>query len=71
MNNLFPHELAWGDVYFSPWILVLAMSFFFTLVSVMILNRLRLSRFIYVPSYIFLAIMVIYIIIIDKFFIRF
>ena len=67
----FPHELSWGDVYFSPFLLVIMIAFLVTGVSVLILNRLKLSRFVYAHSYIFVAIMVLYIVLIDRFWIKF
>ena len=44
MANSFPHELSIGDVYFSPLLPALFFAFFATLVTVMIMNRLKLSR---------------------------
>ena len=69
--NPFPHELQLGDVYFSPWLPVLALSFLLALVTVVLMNKLKISRFFYAHSYVFLAIMVLYMILIDRFWIRF
>ncbi|PQJ71234.1 DUF1656 domain-containing protein [Vibrio jasicida] len=66
-----PHELSWGDVYFSPLLLVLFLSVTATWITVIILNKTRLSRFIAFPSLTFLAIMVFYVVVIDSFYIQF
>jgi len=71
MPSKIPHELAVGDVYFSPLLPVLFLSFLAALVTVMLLNKLKLSRWFYAPSYVFIAIMVLYMILIDRFWITF
>ena len=65
MNNPFPHELALGDVYFSPLLAVISLALVTTWLTVILLNKSRLSRFVLYPSTTFLAIMVFYIIAID------
>jgi len=71
MTNPFPHELSIGDVYYSPLILVAFLSFLAALVTVMVLNKLKLTRYLYAPSYVFIAIMALYIVLIDTFWIKF
>ncbi|MGB5506960.1 MAG: DUF1656 domain-containing protein [Sulfurovum sp.] len=71
MTNPFPHELSIGDVYYSPLILVALISFLAALITVMVLNKLKLTRYFYAPSYVFIAIMVLYIVLIDTFWIKF
>ena len=66
-----PHELAWGDVYFSPLLLVLILAVTATWITVIILNKTRLSRFIAFPSLTFITIMVFYVVAIDSFYIQF
>ncbi|MBY6199213.1 DUF1656 domain-containing protein [Vibrio hangzhouensis] len=66
-----PHELAWGDVYFSPLILVLVLALIATWITVAIFNKVRVSRFIAFPSLTFLAILVLYVVAIDHFYLRF
>ncbi|ELB2006750.1 DUF1656 domain-containing protein [Vibrio parahaemolyticus] len=66
-----PHELFWGDIYFSPTLLVLFLAVTATWITVMILNKTRLSRFIAFPSLTFIAIMVGYVVAIDSFYIQF
>lgn len=71
MNNPFPHELSIGDVYYSPLLLVLGIAFFASLLTVMILNKLKLTRYLYAPSYVFIAIMALYMVLIDVYWIKF
>lgn len=71
MNNPFPHELSIGDVYYSPLLLVLGIAFFASLLTVMILNKLKLTRYLYAPSYVFIAIMALYVVLIDVYWIKF
>ncbi len=66
-----PYELSWGDVYFSPLLLVLILALTATWVTVFLLNKTRLSRFVAFPSLTFIAIMVIYVVAIDCFYIQF
>jgi len=71
MTNPFPHELSVGDVYYSPFLLVAFLSFLAALLTVMALNKLKLTRYLYAPSYVFIAIMALYMILIDTFWIKF
>ncbi|MGF1681902.1 DUF1656 domain-containing protein [Photobacterium makurazakiensis] len=66
-----PHELAWGDVYYSPFLQVLVLAVISAWISVGVLNKTRLSRLIAFPSVTFLAITVFYIVAIDAFFLKF
>ncbi|ARR49410.1 DUF1656 domain-containing protein [Photobacterium damselae subsp. damselae] len=65
-----PHELSMGDIYYSPVLLVAVLSLAATWITVVILNKTRLSRFIAYPSLTFLAIMVFYVVAIDTFYIQ-
>jgi len=71
MSNPFPHELSLGDVYYSPVLLVAFLSFLGALLTVIVLNKLKLSRYFYAPSYVFVAIMTLYVVLIDTFWIKF
>ena len=66
----FAHELALGDVYFSPIMAVLILAFFAAAITVILMNKLRLSQYIVYPSLSFLAIMSLYVIAIDHFLIK-
>jgi len=71
MTNPFPHELSMGDVYYSPLILVAFLAFIAALVTIMVLNKLKLTRYLYAPSYVFIAIMALYVVVIDTYWIKF
>ena len=66
-----PHEIALGVVYLSPTIVVVFLAVIATLVTVSILNRLRISKFFLFPNLSFLAFLTLYAVLIDHFFIRF
>lgn len=71
MTNPYPHELSAGDVYFSPLLLVVILAFLAAGLTVMVLNKLKVSRFIAAPSYVFIAITGLYMVLIDTFWIKF
>ena len=71
MTNNFPHELSIGDVYFSPILPVLLFAFLAAVITVILLNKLKISRFLTAPAYVFIAIMTLYTILIDHFWIKF
>lgn len=70
MQN-FPYEQSLGDVYFSPFLVVLVLAFIATSITSILLNKLKLSQFIIYPPLSFVAIMVLYVILIDKYLIKF
>jgi len=70
MIDKFPHELAISDVYVSPVLVVVLFAFMATNITVIILNRLKLSKLMFFPSLSFVAIMILYIVVIDKFLIK-
>jgi len=69
MQN-FPHELAFGDVYFSPLLLVIILAFIATSITTVLLNKFKISRYFIFPSLSFLAMMMLYIVMIDRFWIK-
>jgi len=71
MINNYPHELSIDDVYFSPILPVVLLSFLAAVVTVLILNKLKVSRYFYAPSYVFIAMMALYMVLIDHFWIKF
>ena len=68
MNEL-PREVALGDVYLSPMLPVFVVALLAAYISVKLLNKLRLSRYIMFPSTTFLALMTLYILLLDRFWI--
>ena len=69
MNDM-PHELALGDVYLSPVLPVFTVALLATWLSVSLLNRLRLARYIMFPSLTFLALMTFYVVLMNAFWIK-
>lgn len=65
-----PHEMAMGDVYFSPLLPVIALSLIGAWMTITVLNKLRLSRYIVFPSSTFLAIMLGYMLLMDALWIK-
>jgi uncharacterized membrane protein YfcA len=63
--NRIPHELAIGDVYLSPLLPVIAVSLIAAWITITVLNKLRLSRYIVFPSSTFLALMTAYLLLLD------
>ncbi len=66
----FAHELALGDVYFSPLLLVIVLAFFAATFTALLFNKIRLSAYVIYPPLSFIAIVVIYVVMIDRFFIK-
>jgi len=55
-----PSEFAIGGVYFPPLLIAGILGVVAALLTAMLLNRYRLSRFFYYPPLVFLALAVIY-----------
>jgi hypothetical protein len=70
-GNPYPHELALGDVYITPVIPALFIAYTASVITVKILNIFKVSRFFIGRAYIFLSIMTLYMLLIDRFFIHF
>ena len=68
--NRVPHELAIGDVYLSPLLPVIALSLIGAWLTILVLNKVRLSRYIVFPSTTFLALMTCYMLLMDAFWIK-
>lgn len=62
-----PKELDFIGIYMPPALIVGALAFFAALCTAMLLNRLRLSRFIAAPPVAFLGFVAIYAALIDAF----
>jgi hypothetical protein len=71
MTNSYPHELCVSDVYFSPILPAIFFAFMAALITVMFLNKMKFSRWFYAPAYVFLAIMTLYMVAIDYYWIKF
>jgi hypothetical protein len=68
--NDFPHELALGDVYMSPFVPVFSLALLGAWVTVGVLNKLRLSRYIMYPSTTFMGFLALYMLLMDALWIR-
>ena len=64
------HELSIGDVYFSPLLPVMTLALIGTWLTTIILNKMRLSRYIVFPNASFLAMMTLYILLMDAYWIK-
>ena len=64
-----PHEFTLGGVYFPPLLIAALLGVLAAVLTAMLLNRYRLSRFFFYPPLVFLALAVIYTGLIGTFFI--
>jgi hypothetical protein len=58
--NYIPHEFVIGGIYFPPLLIAGILGVLASALTAMLLNRYRLSRFLYNPPLVFLALSVIY-----------
>jgi len=58
--NLVPSEFAIGGIYFPPLLLAGILGASAAVLTVLLLNRYRLSRFFYYPPLVFVSLAVIY-----------
>ena len=65
-----PRDLAIGDVYLPPILVAVFLGLLATVATVRLLNRYRLSRYLFNPQLVFIAIMAIYTVLIGTFLIR-
>jgi len=70
MSNPFAHEIAVNGVYFEPLLVVVILSLLATFITTVVLNKLKLSRLILFPNLAFVAILTLYVILIDAFYIK-
>ncbi len=67
----YPHELEFFGIYLAPLVVVIIVAFLATLLTAMVANKIGLARYFAAPKYAFLAMVVIYMLLIDSFWIRF
>ena len=58
--KLIPHEFSIAGVYFPPLLVAAFLGVLAAWVTVLLLNRYRLSRYFYQPPLVFMALVVIY-----------
>jgi hypothetical protein len=68
--SLVPHEIALGGVYMPPLLVAGALGVVAAVVTAKLLNRYRLTRYFYNPPLVFVALMVIYTVVIGTVFVR-
>jgi len=68
--NLVPHELNIGGVYLPPMLVAALLGIVAAMLTARLLNRYRLSRYFSYPPLVFLALIVIYSVLIGTFIIR-
>lgn len=68
--NQMPHEFALGEVYMPPLLIAAILGIIAAVVTARLLNRFRLSKYFFYPPLVFLALMVIYTVIVGTFIIR-
>ena len=62
-----PHEISLGGVYMPPLLVAAFFGVIAALVTARLLNRYRLSRYFFYPPLVFLALMVIYTLLLGEF----
>ena len=65
--NYIPHEFTIGGVYFPPLLIAGILGVTAAVLTAMLLNRYRLSRYFFYPPLVFLALAVVYTVIIGTF----
>ena len=69
-SNPYPHEMQFGDIYITPWIPALALAFLLTLLTAILFNRLGLSDWVRAHTYLFLAMMLLWLVAVDHLWIK-
>ena len=65
-----PHEIAIGEVFMPPLLVAGLLGLLAAAVTANLLNRYQLSRFFFSPPLVFLALLIIYTVLIGTFIIR-
>jgi hypothetical protein len=55
-----PHELVWGEVYFPPLLLVIALAYILTMLTGLIATRFGLHKYVAFPAIAELSLIVIF-----------
>lgn len=58
--NTMPHELVWGEIYFPPLLLVIAIAYMLTVLTGSIAARLGLHKYVAFPALAELSLIVIF-----------
>ena len=65
-----PHEFAIGGIFMPPLLVASLLGTIATVITVRLLNRYRLSKYFFYPPLVFLALVVIYTVLIGTFIVR-
>ena len=68
--NTMPHELAVGGVYLPPLLVAVTLGTIAAVLTALLLNRIRLSRYFFYPPLVFLALVIIYTVLLGTFVVR-
>ncbi len=68
--NTMPHELAVGGVYLPPLLVAVTLGTVAAILTAILLNRIRLSRYFFYPPLVFLALFTIYTVLLGTFVVR-
>jgi hypothetical protein len=68
--NSYPHEIAIGGVYMPPLLIASLLGVIAAIITARQLNRYRLSRYLFYPPLVFVAMSVIYTVLIGTFVVR-
>jgi hypothetical protein len=68
--NLIPHEIALGEIFMPPLLVAGTLAVVATVMTVHLLNRYQLSRYFYYPPLVFVALTVIYTVVIGTVIVR-
>lgn len=65
--NTMPHELVWGEIYFPPLLLVIALAYVLTILTGSIATKLGLHKYVAFPAISELSLIVIFVGVIGQF----
>lgn len=68
--NQVPHELAVGGVYMPPLLIAGVLGLLAAVITAILLNRCRLSKYFFYPPLVFIALSVIYTVLIGTFVVK-
>ncbi|NOJ02170.1 DUF1656 domain-containing protein [Vibrio splendidus] len=65
--NTMPHELVWGEIYFPPLLLVIALAYVLTILTGSIATKLGLHKYVAFPAIAEISLIVIFVGVIGQF----
>ena len=65
--NTMPHELVWGEIYFPPLLLVIALAYVLTILTGSIATKLGLHKYVAFPAIVEISLIVIFVGVIGQF----